>query len=297
MDESNNSAAQVSAEEPGTPVENAAKPMKAWLAALLSLVIPGLGQLYDRRPFRGLALAASFCAVGFMVVNTRVLLRPLGLLSIFFLSVAARILTVVDAARLARTRGPVVVLEPRQRFGYFVVAALMVAAAAFPDPGQLRLRFRAYRVPSVSMCPTICSGERMVADPRAYESVSPQRGDLVMISHVQFGETLLIKRVIAIGGDSVTEGSQGQILVNGKAIAAPSVCGTPNGKDFSDSPSPSFKPAEVPSGQFFVVGDNLNNSFDSRFPEFGLVTAEQVRGKPLYLCWSANWSRFGCRMR
>jgi type IV secretory pathway protease TraF len=52
-----------------------------------------------------------------------------------------------------------------------------------------------------------------------------------------------------------------------------------------------------PQGTFFVVGDNLANSFDSRIPEFGPVSADMIRGKPLFLYWSPNLRHIGCPLR
>jgi type IV secretory pathway protease TraF len=50
----------------------------------------------------------------------------------------------------------------------------------------------------------------------------------------------------------------------------------------------------VPASSFFVVGDNSTNSYDSRIPGFGLVTLDQVRGRPVYIYWSTGKSRIGC---
>ena len=51
---------------------------------------------------------------------------------------------------------------------------------------------------------------------------------------------------------------------------------------------------KIPPGYFFVVGDNLLNSYDSRFSEFGLVSSEELRGHPLNIYWSSENSRLGC---
>jgi hypothetical protein len=52
----------------------------------------------------------------------------------------------------------------------------------------------------------------------------------------------------------------------------------------------------VQEGTFFVVGDNLDQSFDSRVPEFGNVTLDMLRGKPLYFYWSPGRSRIACSL-
>jgi type IV secretory pathway protease TraF len=54
---------------------------------------------------------------------------------------------------------------------------------------------------------------------------------------------------------------------------------------------------QVAEGNYFVVGDNLQSSFDSRVGGFGPVTASMIRGKPLFLYWSPMHSRIGCALR
>jgi Signal peptidase, peptidase S26 len=57
---------------------------------------------------------------------------------------------------------------------------------------------------------------------------------------------------------------------------------------------PSFDAVKIPPGYFFVVGDNLLNSYDSRFSEFGLVSSEELRAHPLNIYWSSESTRLGC---
>jgi signal peptidase I len=61
-----------------------------------------------------------------------------------------------------------------------------------------------------------------------------------------------------------------------------------------ESASVSFRSTKVPSGQLFVIGDNLNNSFDSRINQFGSVTVGQVIGKAVLIYWSPESARIGC---
>ena len=70
---------------------------------------------------------------------------------------------------------------PHPRLTYPVVAVVLLAAALYPSYDEFKrwTSFAAFEVPSASMCPTICLGERIVADMGAYKSRSPQRGDLV----------------------------------------------------------------------------------------------------------------------
>jgi signal peptidase I len=131
------------------------------------------------------------------------------------------------------------------------------------------------------MCPTICRGERIVADRNAYKTALPQRGDVVMVQHQLFNE-LVVKRVIGVPGDIVESGPQNTIKVNGAPLKPPEIRRINlREKNISDN-GPSFPPTTVPEGSLFLIGDNLGNSLDSRFPQFGLVPFDEIRGRPLF---------------
>jgi signal peptidase I len=155
---------------------------------------------------------------------------------------------------------------------------------------------RAFRSGSDSMCPAVCVDERIIAGMDAFDRQLPRRGDVILFYFCP-GNVTYIKRIIAIGGDSVASGPEDSILVNGKPVQLPGACGIParNGGSFSQSIA--FKAVTVPNGSYFVIGDNLKNSYDSRIEGFGFVKREQVRGKALFIYWSPGKSRFGCGIR
>ena len=153
---------------------------------------------------------------------------------------------------------------------------------------------RAFRSSSDSMCPTMCENERIIAAMDAFDNQPPRRGDVILF---YFGPTNVtyIKRVIAINGDSVAPGPENSVLVNGKPLELPHACGNPVRNADSYTSPIQFPATTVPKGSYFVIGDNLNNSYDSRF--FGLVKREQVRGKALFIYGSPGKSRFGCPVK
>ena len=155
---------------------------------------------------------------------------------------------------------------------------------------------RAFRASSDSMCPALCAHERIIAAMDAFNNQPPRRGDVILF---YFGpaNVTYIKRVIAVEGDSVTPGPENSVLVNGKPVELPHPCGNPIGSTSPYGAPIQFQAMTVPKGAYFVIGDNLNNSYDSRFDGFGLVKREQVRGRALFIYWSPGKSRFGCPIR
>jgi signal peptidase I len=269
---------------------------KRWVAAILSFLFPGLGQVYAGYPRRGMTIALTLWAISFLVFHFRLLQYPAGLFLWIVAGLIVLAAVMIDAAVLARRES-----ESRKRIGwrssYIAMASVVVVSAIFPRAAGLPPHARPFKVPSASMCPTICEHERIIADMTAYKNRMPERGDLILLRQPSFGEVLLIKRVIATGGDTVRQGSQGEILVNGRPLAPLSICDKPRIGDQMRSEAIDFESTTVPGGSFFVAGDNLNNSLDSRTREFGFVTGDQIRGKPLYLYWSPVFSRIGCKVR
>ena len=146
-------------------------------------------------------------------------------------------------------------------------ATLIVGAAVFLSSGCVSkgfFTFRAFKIPSASMCPTICEGDRIIVDMAAFRRSAPRHGDIVIFPF-DSERNRHIKRVVAVGGDEVS-GSHGQLIVNGKPVEPPaSACGTSADRGIVYEASPDLVPQRVPSDRLFLVGDNMDHSYDSRY--------------------------------
>jgi signal peptidase I len=130
----------------------------------------------------------------------------------------------------------------------------------------------AFYIPSESMQPTLMVGDRLYVEKLSYQFGDIQHGDIIVFTpppsaKVPADEDHLIKRVIALPGDTVKVES-GIVYVNDKALDEPYE---------AERPTMDYKPFTVPPDQVFVMGDNRNNSYDSRF--WGTVPRENVIGK------------------
>ena len=149
--------------------------------------------------------------------------------------------------------------------------------------------FQAYYIPSPSMSPTLLEGDRILVNKQSYNLHSVNRGDLVVFSTQEKsgGEDDLIKRVIGLPGEFVTVG-EGRMEIDGGLLLEPYLPLRTEVNTFA-TPSNCFnRPEEtsgcrVPSDHVFVMGDNRNNSRDSRF--FGPVPIEDIEGRAFIRIW------------
>ena len=136
------------------------------------------------------------------------------------------------------------------------------------------------RIPSASMETTVMTGDRLYGNRLAYINSDPKRGDIVIFKYPDNEKELFIKRIIGLPGETV-EITDGLVYINGSAtpLSEPYVNGTPVG---------SFGPYEVPEDCYFMMGDNRNNSADSRFWHEHYVHKDKILGK----AWLKYYPKF-----
>jgi signal peptidase I len=279
-----------------------AKPASRWkkatLAGILSLFIPGMGQLVNHQPRKALALGLMMYAFRLLQVHTHWMLSFGTMMGAIAAALVLQLGVAVEAAYSAGRGNKEEAAIPLARVSYAAIGVLLLAGVIFPTSDQAirKSGFGAFRVASGSMCPTICQGERVVANRNAYQSTEPEHGDVILVKHAS-SEGPFLKRIIGLPGDVITQGPEGTVLVNGTAFHPPAPCGRLVWKGPSPPTCPMCGTVVVEPGEYFVVGDDLTNSFDSRYKEFGPVTREMLVGKVLFIAWSASWSRIGCTVK
>lgn len=133
-------------------------------------------------------------------------------------------------------------------------------------------------VPSGSMEPTIQIGDRVFANKFIYRFTSPKRGDIIVFEPWRAGQEDLIKRVIAVGGQTIAMRADGRFTIDGKPFDEPYL--TPGNRITTPG---RLLPYRVPRGYVFVMGDNRNNSGDSRFN--GPVPMSRILGEAFVTYW------------
>ena len=131
------------------------------------------------------------------------------------------------------------------------------------------------RVENVSMKPTLQPGQFLLVNRVSYKLGSPQIGDIIVFHAPGVSGIDYIKRVIGLPGDEVHV-ENGSVFVNNHPLYEPYISETPY---YSGSWT-------VPDGNYFVLGDNRNNSSDSHL--WGFVPAEDIVGRALLIYWPFN---------
>lgn len=145
------------------------------------------------------------------------------------------------------------------------------------------LVMRPHKIDGESMMPNFTNGEYLLTERVSYYLRDPMRGDVVVFTPPVTNLDEYIKRVVALPGETVMV-KDGRVYINGKVLDESYIAGTvyTNGGSFL-SEGASYK---VPDGEFFVMGDNRNNSSDSRY--WGPITKKVITGRAWVVYWPLN---------
>ncbi len=128
-----------------------------------------------------------------------------------------------------------------------------------------------FRIEQVSMEPNLYDGEYVIVDKVSYALRQPQRGEIVVLKRT--GQPDLIKRIVGLPGETL-EVHDAQVFINGQPLTEPYI----RGPIAQTTP-----PQQIEPGYYFVMGDNRNNSSDSR--AFGAISREDIVGRAWIIYW------------
>lgn len=155
------------------------------------------------------------------------------------------------------------------RFVLDIIETLGLAVVLFLGINAMSARVR---VDGFSMRPTLEDGEFVLVSKMSYRFGQVDRGDIIVFHFPRNPDEELIKRVIGLPGDHISV-QAGAVSVNGQVINEPYIASTPTYSGEWD----------VTDGQLFVLGDNRNNSNDSK--DWGLLPLDKVVGKAVIIYW------------
>jgi signal peptidase I len=303
---------------------------RPWLAALLSLAVPGLGHLYAGYPVAAiLVYVAVLLSFGLMLAAWLLvpsapanILLGLAAFPTIFLAVP------IHAGILAARQPATFELRPYNRWYVYLGIYVLLGVLLLP-PEQLKRYAEAYRIPSGAMTPTLMIGDFLyvLKTPASRKEIGI--GRVVVFESVEEPGLKLVKRVVGMPGDTLMM-TGGTLRRNGQDLAeAYVVHQNPTRSEDAlqrarmrawqvdhttgiarDSYSPDVQdwgPVVVPPDSFMALGDNRDASYDSRY--YGFVPFDRVIGQPrvIYLSLERDtaagsergvrWSRIGQRVR
>jgi signal peptidase I len=293
-------------------------------ARKLSSFCAGLGHIYCGQFTKGMVLLAlSLLPAPILVAavfskNPSVILW--GIVGPCAFAIGVYTYAMIFSSRLAAKIGDAYELKDYNNgvvYSIFAVGNLYFSViVAFAIAMYFRSNvMEAFYCPSESMSPTILKGDRFLAN-KLVQRKQPRYGDIVVFLAPNDRDTIHVKRVVGLPGDTVAvQGTD--VFVNGRKLAHQSdsprkgtlaeesierlmfetngdatyairfMNNADNKEKIADCPK-----TEIPSGHCFVLGDNRDNSHDSR--KYGLVPLGDILGKAEYLYFPvSNWSRFG----
>jgi signal peptidase I len=140
-----------------------------------------------------------------------------------------------------------------------------------------RAAMHIYAIPSASMAPTLEPGDQIVVT--RYIASAPERGHVVVFRSPLSPDELMVKRVIALPGDLV-DSRLGRVRIGGHTLPEPYT--------LRQAASGAIQSQLVPAGCYFVLGDNREDSLDSR--SWGVISRDRIVGRARLVLWSSSTS-------
>lgn len=135
------------------------------------------------------------------------------------------------------------------------------------------------QVQGSSMEPKLSNEDNLIVDKISYRFHDPERFDIVVFPFRYEENTFYIKRVIGLPGETVRIDEKGNILINGEILEES------YGKEVIQSPGRAYEDIVLADDEYFLMGDNRNNSTDSRDPSVGNVRRDEIVGRAWLRIW------------
>jgi len=197
----------------------------------------------------------------------------------------------MEGKKTQRSNTPEKIWEYVKAIGTALILALIIRTFAV----------QAFKIPSGSMIPTLLVGDHLLVNKMVYGTPvdipftnvtlfhmpglrHPQRGEIIVFKYPEDPTRDFIKRTVAVEGDTIQMIAK-KVYVNGKPMEEPFTQHTDTSLHMDQlEPRDNFGPYLVPKNKLFMMGDNRDQSYDSRF--WGYVDIKQVRGKAMIIYWS-----------
>jgi len=261
-----------------------------FFSSFLSLLVPGLGQLYNGELNKAVIFYLAQFALFIPLFAISLQYTPRGLFIILLIVVLFYFFAMGEATLQSFIKKSVD-LKPYNKWYVYVliiIIANLIAGGFNTVFRQSLIGIKPFYLPSASNVPTLLVGDQVIVDLR---KKSPIKGTFIVFKFPDDPKKDYLKRVIAIENDSL-EIKNKHVFVNNIMLNEPYSVHEDNKilpKNVSSRDN--FGPIQIPSGKIFVMGDNRDHSFDSRF--FGSIDKTAIIGTALYIYWARDKKRVG----
>lgn len=264
-------------------------------AFFLSIIMPGLGQMYNGQLLKGVIYHFIGYSLFFILLVSTIRDSFQGMLVFLSCNILYYIFIFSDAIYVAIKRKYLDLKKYNKWYAYtFMFILGMMLSYASDDVIKNRLlEIKAYNIPVGSMIPSLLIGDHVMVDLK--NKTSPQKGDVIVFDFPDDNSKQFIKRVVGIGGDKI-EIRNKKLYINNTPQKEPYI--VHRDKKTERTHRDNYGPFTVPKDSFFVLGDNRDQSYDSRF--WGVVKQAHIKGKALYIYFSFDeeelsirWDRIG----
>jgi signal peptidase I len=283
------------------------------LLAMLLSIFPGVGQIYNGQPRKAVVFLAIDTLVPVIFGRTGILNHLQGFTTLFVFSILFVIYRMADGFIQARKLNSYELKPFNKWYIYVFISVILVVSKMFPDlPSGTGIQ--TFSIPTVSMIPTIQPGDRVVASLNYYDTCQIQYGDIVVFKSPLGGVWAF--RVIGLPNDSI-EIKEGRVYVNNTVnkvtLIGESSLGDQEIVQFQEHLTPTkviktishkqelFKEARtyqkrrVPENEYFLMGDNRDDAYDSRF--IGTIDKSDILGRVIYSYWGVTSDRINVDFR
>ncbi|WP_319471521.1 signal peptidase I [uncultured Pseudodesulfovibrio sp.] len=263
---------------PAPLTQDTCKPRKPWLALLLSLITSGTGHIYNGSLQKGLVLCAVSILLGLIIpfcIGTFTGLA-VGITAglIFWIGVS------IDAWREARRQRDYALQRWNKWWVYLLVILLNVGAGTALEAIVTAHSYEAFKAPSGSMLPTLQIGDHFTAEILG-ETEPVHRGDIIIFFNEENGVNF-VKRIIGLPGETLSIKQQ-IVFIDGKPLTEPYAHHT---KTHFMPVRDNFAPVTLGTDEYFVMGDNREESYDSRW--IGPVRRQDITARTKYIYFPGN---------
>lgn len=255
------------------------------ILTLVSLRIPGLGQIFCGYSKRGFMIAGVVLALFVFSKCSGLMSYPRYGITTYYLFILISLCGAYDTFRISYYKNDSETTYGK--WGYFLICAVIIFLLQYTVVNSLG--YKSYRIANNSNDPTFTTNDGITAElinPKSNETISRNSFILFHPPGSVSGKVEFVKRVIAVAGDTFSI-KNGIAYLNNKTLNETYVMKENNHSASSNN----FGPVKVPAGFVFVLGDNRDESADSR--HFGLVPVGSITAKVLYIWLSTNVHKIG----